>query len=291
MIFEPTSKEASTADCRAYAVRASALEACRHAAQESVGHLGVDLLGAPGRQGRRDAAGLIRHERRALRQQDHPPERPRRNPRGGGVVNAPAWAGFATWGLVRGSNVVRSLRLEANGDDTLSITADCYSVAAADAALAAALLAYYTSAQVDALLVDYRTGTAQDAKTTSAISAALLAYYTSAQVDALLADYRTASAQDTQTQATRTCSRPTRSLRRWWRTARPPTRTRQRPRASPPPAQLLHHCTGGQFAGRQARSHGGSLALEIAVRFPDDGLANWTVRPSSGRSRRSERTP
>ena len=39
--------------------------------------------------------------------------------------------------------------------------ADCYSIAAADAALAAALLAYYTSAQVDALLVDYRTGTAR----------------------------------------------------------------------------------------------------------------------------------
>ena len=126
----------------------------------------------------------------------------------GGVVNAPAWAGFTTWELVRGSNVVRNLHFVAplsaalaNGDDTLSITADCYSVAAADAALAAALLAYYTSAQVDALLVDYRTGTAQDAETTSAISAALLAYYTSAQVDALLADYRTASAQDTQTQA------------------------------------------------------------------------------------------
>ena len=127
---------------------------------------------------------------------------------GGGVVNAPAWAGFTTWELVRGSNVVRDLHLEAplsaalaNGEDTLSITADCYSVAAADAALAAALLAYYTSSQVDVLLVDYRTGTAQDAETTGAISTALLAYYTSAQVDALLGDYRTASAQDTQTQA------------------------------------------------------------------------------------------
>ena len=98
----------------------------------------------------------------------------------------------------------------ANGADTLSITADRYSVAAADAALAAAaaqdaettgaisaaLLAYYTLAQVDALLADYRTGTAQDAETTSAISAALLAYYTSAQAGALLAE----SAQDTQTQ-------------------------------------------------------------------------------------------
>ena len=126
----------------------------------------------------------------------------------GGVVNAPAWAGFTTWELVRGSNVVRNLLFMAplsaalaNGDDTLSITADCYSTAGTDAAITAALLAYYTSAQVDALLGDYRTGAAQDAETTSAITAALLAYYTSAQVDALLGDYRTASAQDTQTQA------------------------------------------------------------------------------------------
>ena len=50
-------------------------------------------------------------------------------------------------------------------------------------------------------MADYRTGTAQDAETTSAITAALLACYTSSQVDALLGDYRTASAQDTQTQA------------------------------------------------------------------------------------------
>ena len=126
----------------------------------------------------------------------------------GGVVNAPAWAGFTTWELVRGSNVVRNLHFVAplsaalaNGDDTLSITADCYSTAGTDAAIAAALLAYYTSSQVDTLLGDYRAGTAQDAETTSAITAALLAYYTSAQVDALLGDYRTASAQDAQTQA------------------------------------------------------------------------------------------
>ena len=39
---------------------------------------------------------------------------------------------------------------------------------------------------------------AQDAETTSAITAALLAYYTSAQGDALLEDYRTASAQNTE---------------------------------------------------------------------------------------------
>ena len=70
----------------------------------------------------------------------------------GGVVNAPAWAGFTTWELVRGSNVVRNLHLGAplsaalaNGDDTLSITADCYSTAGTDAAITAALLAYYTT--------------------------------------------------------------------------------------------------------------------------------------------------
>ena len=47
---------------------------------------------------------------------------------GGGVVNAPAWAGFTTWELLRGSNVVRNLHFMAplsaalaNGDDTLSI--------------------------------------------------------------------------------------------------------------------------------------------------------------------------
>ena len=47
---------------------------------------------------------------------------------------------------------------------------------------------------MDALLGDYRTGAAQDTETQAAITAALLAYYTSAQVDALLGDYRTASA-------------------------------------------------------------------------------------------------
>ena len=113
---------------------------------------------------------------------------------GSGVVNASAWAGF-TWELLRGSNVVRNLHFMAplsaalaNGDDTLSITADCYSTAGTDAAITAALLAYYSS-QVHALLGNYRTGAAQDAETTSAITAALLAYYTSSQVDTLLGDY------------------------------------------------------------------------------------------------------
>ena len=73
---------------------------------------------------------------------------------GSGVVNAPAWAGFTTWELLRGSSVVRNLHFVAplsaalaNGDDTLSITADCYSTAGTDAAIAA----YYTSSQVDTI--------------------------------------------------------------------------------------------------------------------------------------------
>ena len=130
------------------------------------------------------------------------------------------------------------------------------------------------------------------AETTSAITGALLAYYTSAQVDALLGDYRTASAQDTQTQAAITGALL--AYRTWWRTVQPPTRTRQRPYYTA--AQV-----DGLLAGKLGVTEAAS-ALQIAVRFPDDGgadevvaaigeqilgptdvsLSNWTVRPSSG---------
>ena len=215
---------------------------------------------------------------------------------GGGVVNAPAWAGFTTWELLRGSNVVRNLHLEAplsaalaNGDDTLSITADCYSVAAADAALAAALLAYYTSSQVDTLLDDYRTGTVQDTETTSAITAALLAYYTAAQVDALLGDYRTA------TRTTRRRRPPSRA--RCWPTGRARTMfttnqitlalvayrsaaDQDTATASSIAAALLSYYTIAQVDGLLANKLGvteAASALQIAVRFPDDGGANEVV--------------
>ena len=240
----------------------------------------------------------------------------------GGVVNAPAWAGFTTWELVRGSNVVRNLHLGAplsaalaNGDDTLSITADCYSTAGTDAAITAALLAYYTSSQVDTLLGDYRTGAAQDAETAGAITAALLAYYTSSQVDALLGDC-TASAQDTQTQAAIagallayrtgpdqdvfTTNQITSALVAYRSAADQDTAT-----ASSIAAALLSHYTIAQVDGLLAGKLGvteAASALQIAVRFPDDGgadevvaaigeqilgptdvsLSNWTVRPSSG---------
>ena len=204
----------------------------------------------------------------------------------------------------------------ANGDDTLSITADCYSTAGTDAAITAALLAYYTSSQVDTLLGDYRTGAAQDAETTSAITAALLAYYTAAQVDALLGDYRTASAQDTQTQAAITgallayrtgpdqdvftTNQITSALAAYRSAADQDTAT-----ASSIAAALLSYYTITQVDGLLANKLGvteAASALQIAVRFPDDGgadevvaaigeqilaptdvsLSNWTVRPSSG---------
>ena len=208
---------------------------------------------------------------------------------GGGVVNAPAWAGFTTWELLRGSNVVRNLHFMAplsaalaNGDDTLSITADCYSTAGTDAAITAALLAYYTAAQVDALLGDYRTASAQDTQTQAAIAGALLAYrtgpgqdvFTTNQITSALVAYRSAADQDTAT-------------------------------ASSIAAALLSYYTIAQVDGLLAGKLGvteAASALQIAVRFADDGgadeavaaigeqilgptdvsLSNWTVRPSSG---------
>ena len=213
---------------------------------------------------------------------------------GSGVVNAPAWAGFTTWELLRVRNLHFVAPLSAalaNGDDTLSITADCYSTAGTDAAITAALLAYYTSSQVDTLLGDYRTGTAQDAETAGTITAALLAYYTAAQVDALLGDYRTASAQDTQTQAAITgallayrtgpdqdvftTNQITSALVAYRSAADQDTAT-----ASSIAAALLSYYTIAQVDGLLAGKLGvteAASALQIAVRFPDDGGADEVV--------------
>ena len=169
---------------------------------------------------------------------------------------------------------------------------------------------------MDTLLGDYRTGTAQDAETAGAITAALLAYYTSSQVDALLGDYRTASAQDTQTQAAIagallacrtgpdqdvfTTNQITSALVAYRSAADQDTAT-----ASSIAAALLSYYTVAQVDGLLAGKLGvteAASALQIAVRFPDDGgadevvaaigeqilgptdvsLSNWTVRPSSG---------
>ena len=110
------------------------------------------------------------------------------------------------------------------------------------------------------------------------------------------------AAQNTQTQAaiagallrarTRTCSQPTKSPRRWWRTVQPQTRTRRRPRASPP--LLSYFRASRRPPCGQARSHGGGLGAALSGRrrwWPpgeqilgptDVSLSNWTVRPSSG---------
>ena len=223
----------------------------------------------------------------------------------------------AEFSVVRNLHFVAPLSAAlANGDDTLSITADCYSTAGTHAAITAALLAYYTSSQVDTLLEKYRTGAAQDAETAGAITAALLAYYTSSQVDALLGDYRTTNAQDTQTQAAIagallayrtgpdqdvfTTNQITSALVAYLSAADQDTAT-----ASSIAAALLSYYTIAQVDGLLAGKLGvteAASALQIAARFPDDGgadevvaaigeqilgptdvsLSNWTVRPSSG---------
>ena len=164
----------------------------------------------------------------------------------------------------------------ANGDDTLSITADCYSTAGTDAAITAALLAYYTSSQVDTLLGDCRTGTAQDAETAGAITAALLAYYTSSQVDALLGDYRTAS------EDVFTTNQITSALVAYRSAADQDTAT-----ASSIAAALLSYYTIAQVDGLLAGKLGvteAASALQIAVRFPDG-------RRGGGRHRRADPGP
>ena len=109
------------------------------------------------------------------------------------------------------------------------------------AAITAALLAYYTSVQVDALLGDYRTASAQDTQTQAAIAGALLAYRTSPDQDVFttnqITSYRSAADQDTAT-------------------------------ASSIAAALLSHYTIAQD----------KLGVtQIAVRFPDDGGADKVV--------------
>ena len=119
---------------------------------------------------------------------------------------------------------------------------------------------------------DYRTASAQD---TAAIAGALLAYrtgpdqdvFTTNQITSALVAYRSAADQDTAT-------------------------------ASSIATALLSYYTIAQVDGLLAGKLGvteAASALQIAVRFPDDGgadevvaaigeqiLGNWTVRPSSG---------
>ena len=189
---------------------------------------------------------------------------------GSGVVNAPAWAGFTTWELVRGSSVVRNLHLGAplsaalaNGDDTLSITADCYSTAGTDAAITAALLAYYTSSQVDTLLGDYRTGTAQDAETAGAITAALLAY-TSGRAVGRLPHGERAGHADAGGHRGRAAGLPD---------GPGPGRVHHQPNHLGAGGVPFGRGPGDGLLANKLGVTEAASALQIAVRFPDDGGA------------------
>ena len=253
----------------------------------------------------------------ALSASETAPERPRRNPRGalsgsGGVVNAPAWAGFTTWELVRGSNAVRNLHFVAplsaalaNGDDTLSITADCYSTAGADAAIAAALLAYYllTSGRAVGRL-PHRNGAGRgDDRRHRSSAAGLLHLGAGRRAVGRLPHGKRAGHADAGRHRGRAAGLPD---------GPGPGRVHNQPNhlgAGGVPlgrrpghgdglehrrraAQLLHHRTSRRSPRRQARSHGGSLgaadssALSGRRRGRRGGgqqiLSNWTVRPSSG---------
>ena len=110
---------------------------------------------------------------------------------GGGtnLINAQAWPGEITWDWLVGTNQIRNLHATAplsvsvqNDNFTLSLACDSYSIAQADAAIAAA---------ITAALLPYETAAQRDA----AIAAALAAFSTTVEVDGLiaaaLADYST----------------------------------------------------------------------------------------------------
>ena len=110
---------------------------------------------------------------------------------GGGtnLINAQAWPGEITWDWLVGTNQIRNLHATAplsvsvqNDNFTLSLACDSYTIAQADAAIAAA---------ITAALLPYETAAQRDA----AIAAALAAFSTTVEVDGLiaaaLADYST----------------------------------------------------------------------------------------------------
>ena len=115
---------------------------------------------------------------------------------------------------------------------------------------------------MDALLGDYRTASAQDTQTQAAIAGALLAYrtgpdqdvFTTNQITSALVAYRSAADQDTAT-------------------------------ASSIAAALLSYYTIAQVDGLLAGKLGvteAASALQIAVRFPDNGGADEVVAAIGG---------
>ena len=117
---------------------------------------------------------------------------------GSNLINAQAWSGEITWDLLLGTNTLRNLHFNAplsvslqNDNFTLSLACDSYSVAEADAAVAAALAPFETASQRDAAiaaaLAAYSTTAQMDAAIAAAVAAIDLSpYYTSAQTDAAI---------------------------------------------------------------------------------------------------------
>ncbi|CAE7471106.1 unnamed protein product, partial [Symbiodinium pilosum] len=109
---------------------------------------------------------------------------------GSNLINAQAWSGEITWDLLLGTNTLRNLHFNAplsvslqNDNFTLSLACDSYSVAQADAAIAAALAPYETAAQRDAAIAAALAAYSTTTEMNAAITAALLQYYTATQVD------------------------------------------------------------------------------------------------------------
>ena len=113
---------------------------------------------------------------------------------GSNLINAQAWSGEITWDLLLGTNTLRNLHFNAplsvslqNDNFTLSLACDSYSIAQADAAIAAALVPYETAAQRDAAIAAALLAYSTTAEMDAAIAAALVQYYTSVQVDTQIA--------------------------------------------------------------------------------------------------------
>ena len=212
---------------------------------------------------------------------------------GSGVVNAPAWAGFTTWELLRGSSVVRNLHLEAplsaalaNGDDTLSSGGRC------PRGCAAGLLHLLASGHSVGRLPHRASAGRGDDQRHHSRAAGLLHLLTSGHsvgrlphgcgaghADAGGHRGRAAGLQDGPGPG-RLHNQPNHLGAGGVPFSRRPGHgdgLEHRSRA----AQLLHHRTSRRPPCGQARSHGGGLGPQI-LGPTDVSLSNWTVRPSSG---------
>ena len=133
---------------------------------------------------------------------------------GGGtnLINAQAWLGETTWDWLVGTNTIRNLHATAplsvslqNDNWTLSLACDSYSIAQADAAIAAAIIAalmpYETAAQRDAAITAALAAFSTTAEVNGLIAAALADYSTTAGVNSLIATALTDYSTTTQVNA------------------------------------------------------------------------------------------